>query len=858
MQHFVHGSRMKALSGFFYGLFLFAGTLAFSQAQQQDYNTDPFRQLEELLPTANEFRAASGAPGHAYWQQRADYHIKIRLDDENQRLEGEESVTYHNQSPLALKYVWFQLDQNRFHPDSDDHITKDASSFGGKISFKHLAGMLDRQEFQGGYEISKVADGEGNPLRHKIVKTMMRIDLPEPLEPGAQTTFQIAWSHNIVDARKIRARGGYEFFKDDGNYVYEMAQWYPRVASYTDVNGWHHKQFLGKGEFTLEFGDFEVEITAPDDHIVASTGELQNPGNVLTDEQRKRLLDAETADAPLFIVTPEEATANESTDPSGTKTWVFKAENVRDFAWASSRKFIWDAVLHEEGGNRAWAMSYYPKEAEPLWSKYSTQSIVHTLNVYSRYTFDYPYPVAISVNGPIYGMEYPMICFNGPRPEKDGTYSERTKYGLISVVIHEVGHNYFPMIVNSDERQWTWMDEGLNTFLQFLAEQEWEDEYPSRRGSPRHITSYMGGGGQRPIMTNSESILQFGNNAYGKPATALNVLRETVMGRELFDFAFREYAQRWMFKRPQPADFFRTMEDASGLDLDWFWRGWFYTTKRTDQSIGKVRWFEIDTRDPDIEKPLKEKDRDERAATDLSTQRNADVPKYANAVPALKDFYNSFDELDVTAKDREDYAKFLEDLEDSDKEMLKSTLNFYAIEIVNNSGLVMPVIFDVFFDNDTRQQVRLPAEVWRQNHQRFSKLIVSEHEIERIVLDPHEETADVNMSNNYWPSRPAKSRFQLFKDKDGGESPMRTAKELKEKEAKEKEHKAEAPAEDAEKKEEKAEKKQAAEKKSEKSETPAPDAKEKRRKSKEAKAKKRKKQQREIKGAEAKQEPKES
>ena len=767
------------------GCTVFAFLPSPADAQQIDYDDDPFRQLEEILPTANGYRAASGAPGYAYWQQRADYKIKVRLDDEKQRLEGEETVTYHNHSPLPLKYIWVQLDQNRFKPDSEDHITRAAPPLKDKVSFKRLESLLARPEFEGGYDITKVADGDGNPLQHSIVRTMMRIDLPEPLAPGASTVFQIKWSNNIVDAKKIRARGGCEFFEDDGNYVYEIAQWYPRVAAYTDLNGWQHKQFLGNGEFTLEFGDFEVEITAPDDHIVASTGELKNPGEVLTDQQRQRLKEAETADAPMFIVTPEEAEANESTKPSGTKTWRFKADNVRDFAWASSRKFIWDALLHKSNGGQAWAMSYYPKEAEPLWSKYSTQSIVHTLNVYSRYTFEYPYPVAISVNGPVYGMEYPMICFNGPRPEEDGTYSARTKYGLISVIIHEVGHNYFPMIVNSDERQWTWMDEGLNTFLQFLSEQEWEEDYPSWRGHPRKITGYMGSNGQRPIMTNSESILQFGSNAYAKPATALNVLRETVLGRELFDFAFKEFSQRWMFKRPQPADFFRTMEDASGVDLDWFWRGWFYTTKRTEMSIGEVKLFEIDTRDPDIEKPLKKKERDERAATDLTAQRNEDIPKYVDAVPALQDFYNTFDELDVTAKDREDYENFLKDLEDSDKELLKAKRNFYAVEIRNNGGLVMPVILDVFYSNDTKEQLRLPAEVWRRNHQRFSKLIVTEHEIERIVLDPHEETADVNMDNNHWPTRPKKSRFQLFKDKDDKGNPMRAAKEAEEKKQKE-------------------------------------------------------------------------
>ncbi|MCA9713835.1 MAG: M1 family metallopeptidase, partial [Myxococcales bacterium] len=541
---------------------------------ESDYRRDPFRQLEELLPTPTATRAASGAPGARYWQQRADYSIKVELDERAHRIRGRERITYANNSPDELAYLWLQLDANIFRPDSDAARTQPAPPM-DQMSFESLEQLLARERFDGGVRIQRVA-ARGEALPYTIVKTMMRVELPRPLKPGKRLALDIDWSYAINDSAKVGGRTGYERF-DDGNDIFEIAQWFPRMVAYSDATGWQHKQFLGRGEFTLELGDYDVEITAPADHVVAATGELQNPRQVLSADQRARLERARRSNKPVFIVTPKEARAAERTRAGAkrTKTWRFKAEDVRDFAFASSRKFIWDAMATRVPGRAGpvLAMSLYPNEAEPLWSRYSTRAVAHTLTVYSRHTFPYPYPVAISVNGPVGGMEYPMICFNGPRPEDDGTYTERTKYGLISVVIHEVGHNFFPMIVNSDERQWTWMDEGLNTFLQFLAEQAWEPDYPSRRGEPRDIVGYMTSANQVPVMTNSESLLQFGNNAYAKPATALNILRETVLGRELFDYAFRVYARRWRFRRPMPADFFRTMEDASGVDLDWFWRG---------------------------------------------------------------------------------------------------------------------------------------------------------------------------------------------------------------------------------------------------------------------------------------------
>jgi hypothetical protein len=731
-----------------------------------------FRQLEEILPTPNTYRTASGAPGNEYWQQRADYDIQVELDDERQRIIGSEKIHYTNNSPDALDYLWVQIDANLFAKDSEGHITTSAPDI-KRLQFKSLRGVLEREEFDGKARIHSVKDASGADLNHSIVKTMMRIDLPFPLKPGKSMSFSISWSYNIIDAKLIRARSGYEYFPEDDNFIYEMAQWFPRMAAYTDDRGWHHKQFLGRGEFTLEFGDYRVAITVPDDHVVAATGELQNGDEVLTKEQLSRFKKAKTSDTPVFIITPEEAKENESTDPSGKKTWVFEAENVRDFAFASSRKFIWDAMNHLSGKNNVLAMSFYPNEAEPLWSKYSTHAVAHTMDVYSKFSFDYPYPVAISVNGPVGGMEYPMICFNAPRPLADGTYwgtpgnAEQwmhSKYGLISVIIHEVGHNYFPMIVNSDERQWTWMDEGLNTFLQYLTEQEWEEDYPARRGEPKDIVSYMKSSQQVAIMSNSESILQFGNNAYGKPATALNILRETILGREVFDFAFRTYSQRWMFKRPQPADLFRTLEDASGIDLDWFWRGWFYSTDHVDLAISNVTEYEMDTLDPVIDNERRKQDREEEP-TSISKLRNKNLKKLVDQFPELVDFYNDYDPLDVIDEEREKGQKTIDELESVDRDLLKLERHFYVVDFENIGGLVMPIILEIEYFNGSKETRHYPAEIWRQYSDEVSKLLITREPIRALRIDPHLQTADINLANNVYPPEIQKERFKLSQEK---------------------------------------------------------------------------------------------
>lgn len=757
---------MARLRFFLVSLLAVIGALA----QTKDAPADKFRQLEEILPTPNAYRTASGAPGHAYWQQRADYVMDLILDDENQKLTGHETITYHNTSPDTLKYLWVQLDQNRFAKGSDGRLATPAPDFDEseeeelELSMRRFQAMVYAEEFDGGYTISAVKDAKGKDLPHVINKTMMRIELPQPLKSGDSVAFSIDWSYKIPHARKAGARAGWEYFPEDDNYLYEIAQFFPRMAAYTDVNGWQNKQFLGDGEFTLEFGDYKVSITAPADHVVSATGVLQNPEEVLTSKQRKRLKEAETADKPVLIVTPDEALKAEKSRSKKTKTWTFAAKDVRDFAWVSSRKYIWDAQGFPQENGVVMAMSLYPKEGNPLWERYSTASIIHTLEEYARYTFVYPYPVAISVNGPVGGMEYPMICFNGPRPEKDKTYSRRTKYGLISVIIHEVGHNFFPMIVNSDERQWTWMDEGINTFLQFIAEQSWEEKYPSWRGEPSKIVSYMLSDDQVPIMTNSESLLQFGNNAYGKPATALNILRETIMGRELFDYAFREYSQRWAFKRPQPADFFRSMEDASGIDLDWFWRGWFYSTDHVDISLDTVRLLRMENPDPSIEKPLQRAEH-EAEPDHVGVIRNKSLKLKTDAQPQLKDFYNEHDKFTVTAVDREDYQEYMEELADHEKKSLEAEYNYYVLDFSNIGGLVMPIILDIEYVDGEREAMHIPAEIWRYNHAEVSKLIARKKEIKAITVDPHLETADADTSNNHWPRRAVKSRFKVFKDK---------------------------------------------------------------------------------------------
>ncbi|WP_256007002.1 M1 family metallopeptidase [Pedobacter deserti] len=725
-----------------------------------------FEQLGTVLSDPNSYRSASGAPGPAYWQQRADYVINAELDEKNLRLTGSETITYYNNSPDPLRYLWVQLDENQHKSTSDNKLTEQ-SRMTDQMTYKTLSGIVNEPNDLG-VNILKVTNGSGSALPYVINNTMMRIDLPVVLKAGEKYVLNISWNYKISNRMTAGGRGGYEYFAEDDNYLFTMAQWFPRMAVYSDYQGWQNKQFEGRGEFALVFGNYKVNMTVPADHIVGATGECQNYSQVLSPAYMKRWNAAQTAKAPVEIVNLAEVKAGLSKKSSAKKTWTYTAENVRDFAWVSSRRLVWDAMATYIDGKKIMSMSYYGPEAYPLYNRYSTKVVDHTLKVYSKHTIPYPYPVAISVEA-ANGMEYPMICFNYGRADKDGTYSEATKLGMIGVIIHEVGHNFFPMIVNSDERQWSWMDEGLNTFCQFLAEQEWDNNYPSGRGPAHKIVDYMKLPKDQlePIMTNSENIIQFGPNAYAKPATALNILRETVMGRELFDYAFKEYSRRWAFKHPTPADFFRTMEDASAVDLDWFWRGWFFTTDPVDISLDNVSAYRMNSMKDAIEKGEAKKayEHDERY---IGRERNraAGIKFAVEQDTSLLDFYNKFNRFEVSRTADQDFQSYYNSLTAEEKKLYESNKNFYELEFSNPGGLVMPIIVEWTFKDGSKEMDRIPAYIWRKNENKVTKVFAKDKEVVSVQLDPYRETADIDESNNAWPRQAKPSRFELFKQKE--------------------------------------------------------------------------------------------
>ncbi|HVZ57958.1 MAG TPA: M1 family metallopeptidase [Chitinophagaceae bacterium] len=783
------------LAGF---LILVAGGLL----QAQDIQNNPgsnhgnkFEQLGTILPTPNEYRTASGAPGPKYWQQRADYDIKCELDEKNLKLTGSETITYYNNSPDVLSYLWFQLDENQHN--NQDNANYQVSSAMPRQATDQMLDRLEEQKGDNGYgdKIAKLTDATGKKLSYVINKTMMRVDLPAPLKPGQKFVLNIDWSYRISDRMTLGGRGGYEYFPEDGNYLFTMTQWYPRLCVYSDFQGWQNHQFTGRGEFALTFGNFKVQMTVPADHIVGATGECQNYQQVLSPTEFARWQKAQSAKEPLQIVNLAEATAKEKIHSTQKKIWIFKADNVRDFAWGSSRKFVWDAMPALVEGKKVMCMSYYGKEAYNLYSKFSTKAVAHTIKTYSKFTIPYPYPVAQSVEA-ANGMEYPMICFNFGRCEKDGTYSEATKNGMLGVVIHEVGHNFFPMIINSDERQWTWMDEGLNTFVEYLTEELWDNKFPVRRGPAYLITDYMKLPKDQlePIMTNSENIVQFGPNAYSKPATALNILRETIMGRQLFDYAFKEYARRWAFKHPTPADFFRTMEDASGEDLDWFWRGWFYSTEACDISLDSVKYAKADpdgkvpqgrTISTKLPKPAVNEFED---ISKIRNRQDRNITFATDADTATRDFYWKYDR-GMEPYDSSSYSMEIpsrvEPLDEAGRQKVANKY-FYELSFSNKGGLVMPIIIEWTFKDGTKEIDRIPAQVWRLNELKVTKFFMKDKEVASIRLDPMRETADINESNNTWGEIAAPTRFEVFKQKQNaargqsqGINPMQKAQEKK-------------------------------------------------------------------------------
>lgn len=737
-----------------------------AERQQGHTNQNKFKQLYDEFSTPNMFRTGSGAPGPEYYQQQADYKMDIEIDDDNAKLHGDETITYTNNSPDDLRYLWVQLDQNMRARDSKTPLIRSSGITPATSSTRAVKSYL-QESFDGGFNIEDVKDVNGKDLPHTINRTMMRVELPEVLKSGEKYSFQIKWWYNINDHVKDGGRSGYEYFEENDNRIYVIAQFYPRMAVYNDVEGWQNSQFWGRDEFALPFGNFDVNITVPADHILDGTGVLTNREEIFTKDMMKRYKKAKKSyDEPVMIVTQDEAEVTEKSKSKAKKTWKLSAEMVRDFGFATSRKFLWDMMAVKLETKDVMAVSLYSKEGNPLWGQWSTKAVASTFKTYSRMTFDYPYHKSISVHAPM-GMEYPMISFNFGRPDKEGNYSDRTKYGMISVIIHEVGHNWFPMIINSDERQWTWMDEGLNTFTQYVAEQdfaEWfpealspnDDAYPSRRGPAKNIVRYMGGNQDyiAPIMTKGLNTYQFGNNAYGKPATALNILRETVMGRELFDYSFKEYANRWKFKHPTPEDFFRTMEDASAVDLDWFWRGWFYTTDYTDIGIKEVKKFAVSGTPNDNGKRLAEQYNRDPNSLVYFIEEGAEG--YDNAmkdsstidnVPTVKEYIMD----NFTPKEQRD--------------MKKAPQYFYQVTFNKPGGLVMPIIVEFTYADGSKTRETYPAQIWRLNDKEVSKAIASDKEIVSITVDPDLETADVDTSNNAWPKEVKESDFDKFKNK---------------------------------------------------------------------------------------------
>jgi hypothetical protein len=735
-----------------------------------------FEQLGTILPTPNEYRTASGAPGPKYWQQRADYDIKATLDEKNLMLHGAETITYFNNSPDVLTYIWLQLDENE-HSTTKNAGYPDGSSLGRGMSPAMIDNLEEAKTDNGlGVNILKITDLLGAKLKYTVNKTMMRVELPTALKPGQKFAFKVDWNYKITDRMTVGGRGGFEFFPEDGNHLFTMAQWYPRLAVYSDFQGWQHHQFTGRGEFALTFGNYKVAITVPSDHVVMATGACQNYPAVLSPAQLARWNKAQTSTEPVEVVTLEEAKKAEQTKATTQKTWVFNAENVRDFAFGSSRKFIWDALAANVEGKKVMCMSAYGKEAYGLYRPFSSKAVAHTIKTYSKFTIPYPYPVAQSIEASN-GMEYPMICFNYGRTEKDGSYTEATKNGMLGVIIHEVGHNFFPMIVNSDERQWSWMDEGLNTYVEYLTEELYDNKFPSRRGPAFAIADYMKLPKDQlePIMTNSENIIQFGPNAYAKPATGLNILRETIMGRDLFDYAFKEYSRRWAFKHPTPADLFRTIEDASAEDLDWFWRGWFYSIDPVDIAIDTVKHAVYDasiavpaarTMGPrSLAKP------EVNSFEDISKIRNRNdksIVFLTDVDTTLRDFYWRYDRglepYDSVTKQPAMAMPAAEGLSDSEKAKYASA-NLYEVSFINKGGLVMPIILEFTFEDGTKETQRLPAQIWRKNENKVTKVFLTSKKAVSIQLDPMRETADIDESNNKWPNVSAPSKFALFKSK---------------------------------------------------------------------------------------------
>ena len=741
-------------------------------------NTD-FEQITHLLPAPSEVRLATGAPGPDYWQQEANYQIKVELDEAESRIQGSETVEYTNHSPHLLHYLWVQLDQNALAQGSKRQRSTQAPDLAprdGKpveVEYDVFRSLIYSQKFAGGYELKAVTDPAGNPLKYTIVNTNMRIDLESPLRPGESFSFRVVWAFNI-QGEALSFRHGRRKLKSD-EYVYHIAQWYPRMCAYYDQEGWQVKPYIGQGEFALEFGSFEVEITVPEDYVVAATGELMNTEEVLSATMRNRLTEARSSDRVVEIVTSKDAGEKLKKKAQGKKTWIFKADQVRDFAFGASRAYIWDAMGVEIEGKTVMAMSVYPEESVPLWKRFSTEAVAQTLRVYSENVYPYPYPVAWSAWGAEGGMEYPMISFQTSRDiDEKGTYPVDHRGYVIGVIIHEVGHNWFPMIINNDERQWMWMDEGLNSFMDRRVDNLMDPVLQkSNLKGVRRVIDTMAQSDDPIIMVAADNQINRRFQSYSKPALGLHLLRESILGHDLFDFAFKEYARRWAFKRPTPADLFRTMEDASGVDLDWFWRGWFYGNDHVDMAVKLVNLYRLDDASPKTSKAL---DRaEEEAIPDSPYERFLkESGTRADKHQHLQDWYYSFDPYKATDEEIEEYDEKFEKLEEWQKELLRVSELAYVVSVENVGGMPMPLVLHVEFKNGMSRRLDIPVEIWRYGDKVVKIPFLSDKEVVRIILDQDNAFGDSDLDNNVFPPNIEEGRFKL-KPKKEKPNPMRKA-----------------------------------------------------------------------------------
>jgi len=553
------------------------------QAQAQVQSTSIYNYTEAFDPifytkNGSPYRSASGKPGHAYWQNRADYTIKVSLDDQKDLVSGQVTLSYTNNSPDELNYLWFQLDQNLFHEDSRGQaiLPLEQSRYGSPNS-----------DFKGGYNLSSIQLADGRKATYEIIDSRMRVELPTPLAAGGSTvSLKIDYSYTIPEFGADRTG----ILPSKNGKVYTVAQWYPRLCVYDDILGWNTEPYTGPGEFYLEYGDFNIEITAPANHIVVAGGELLNPEEVWTSQQLERYKQASKSDKTVVIRSAQEVTAANSRPNKTQLTWKFKLNQARDFAWASSSAFILDgAKINNPSGKTALALSAYPVESSGAnaWDR-STEFTKSSIEYYSKKWFEYPYPVAVNVASNVGGMEYPGISFCGHKAKAAG---------LWGVTDHEFGHNWFPMIVGSNERLHGWMDEGFNSFINELSTEVFnKGEFRKNIGNRNSMAAAFSNPTLEPIMSTPQNMRErnIGILVYYKPAVGLRLLRDEIIGAERFDRAFRTYIANWAYKHPTPDDFFRTIENETGENLAWFWRGWFKNNWALDQAITNVTYDKLD------------------------------------------------------------------------------------------------------------------------------------------------------------------------------------------------------------------------------------------------------------------------